>query len=66
LFLIDDRKLYGYVDWENQTVEVNKKSETDIFEEFAEKVILSGKQIYVVDKDWLKVQSGILAQFIAH
>lgn len=63
LFLIDDRKLYGYVDWEKQTVEVNKKSDTDIFEEFAEKIILDGKQIYVVDKDWLKVGSGILAQF---
>jgi len=63
LFLIDDRKLYGYVDWENQTVDVNKKSDVDIFEEFAEKVILSGNRIYVVDKEWLKVGSGILAQF---
>jgi hypothetical protein len=63
LFLIDDHKLYGYVDWDAQTVEVNKKSDVDILEELAEKTILAGKPIYIVDKDWLKVGSGILAQY---
>jgi hypothetical protein len=63
MYLLDDRKLYGYVDWENQTVEVNNKSELDILEELAEKTILHGHQVYIVDKEWLKVGSGILAQF---
>lgn len=63
LFLLEDRKLYGYVDWENQTVEPNNKSELDILEELAEKTIVQGHQVYIVDKEWLKVGSGILAQF---
>lgn len=63
MYLLDDRKLYGYVDWDNQKVEVNNKSELDILEELAEKAILHGNQVYIVDKEWLKVGSGILAQF---
>lgn len=63
LYLLDDRKLYGNVNWDTQMIEINNKSEFDILEELAEKTILQGHQVYIVDKEWLKVGSGILAQF---
>lgn len=63
LYIQDGHKLYGYVDWENQTIEVNRKSDLDIYEELAEKTILLGRKVYCVSKDVLNVGSGILAQY---
>lgn len=63
LYLQDDRKLYGFVDWENQTIQVNRKSELDIYEDLAEKTIMNGHKVYCVSKDILNVGSGILAQY---
>ncbi|MHB8097854.1 MAG: hypothetical protein ACYDEI_09415, partial [Erysipelotrichaceae bacterium] len=62
-YLQDDRKLYGFVDWENQTIQVNRKSELDIYEELAEKTIMNGHKVYCVSKYVLNVGSGILAQY---
>lgn len=63
LYIQDDRKLYGTVDWENQIIEVNRKSDLDIYEELAEKTIMHGHKVYCVSKDVLNVGSGILAQY---
>lgn len=63
LFIQNDRKLYGYVDWGNQTVELSKKSDFDIHEELAERAIMLGCKVYSVDKELLNVGSGILAQY---
>ena len=63
LYIQDDRKLYGVVDWENKIIEVNRRSNLDIYEELAEKTIMHGHKVYCVSKDVLNVGSGILAQY---
>ena len=63
LYIQDDRKLYGFVDWDNQTIDVNRKSDIDIHEELAEKTIMLGHKVFSVSKDILNVGSGILAQY---
>ena len=63
LFIQNDRKFYGFVDWDNPSVELTRKSEYDVYEEFAEKAIMLGCKVYSVNKDILNVGSGFLAQY---
>lgn len=63
LYLANDKRIYGSVDWTNQNVKLNQGVDTDILEELAEHVLQRKAKVYSVPKDWLNATNGILVEY---
>ena len=63
LYLVENKRIFGTVDWDNQSVLLSQKSETDVLEELAEHAIRAHVKVFSVPKDWLKVPNGILVEY---
>lgn len=63
LYLANDKRIYGSVDWTNQNVKLNQGVDTDILEELAEQALQRKAKVYSVPKDWLNTTNGILVEY---
>lgn len=63
LYLANDKRIYGSVDWTNQNVKLNQGVDTDILEELAEQALQRKAKVYSVPKDWLNSTNGILVEY---
>ena len=63
LYLANDKRIYGSVDWTNQNVKLNQGVDTDILEELAEQALQRKAKVYSVPKDWLNATNGILVEY---
>ena len=63
LYLSNDKRIYGSVDWTNQNVKLNQGVDTDILEELAEQALQRKAKVYSVPKDWLNTTNGILVEY---
>lgn len=63
LYLVNDKRIYGSVDWTNQSVKLNQGVDTDILEELAEQALQRKANVYSVPKDWLNTTNGILVEY---
>jgi len=63
LYLANDKRIYGSVDWKNQNVKLNRGVDTDILEEIAEQALQVKAKVYSVPKDWLNTSNGILVEY---
>ena len=63
LYLANDKRIYGSVDWTNQNVKLNQGVDTDILEELAEHALQRKAKVYSVPKDWLNATNGILVEY---
>jgi hypothetical protein len=63
LYLANDKRIFGTVDWKNQSVKLNQGVDTDILEELAEQALQGKAKVYSVPKDWLNATNGILVEY---
>ena len=63
LYLANDKRIFGTVDWKNQSVKLNQGVDTDILEELAEQALQGKAKVYSVPKDWLNTTNGILVEY---
>ena len=63
LYLANDKRIFGTVDWKNQSVKLNQGVDTDILEELAEQGLQGKAKVYSVPKDWLNATNGILVEY---
>lgn len=63
LYLANDKRIFGTVDWKNQSVKLNQGVDTDILEELAEHALQRKAKVYSVPKDWLNTTNGILVEY---
>ena len=63
LYLANDKRIFGTVDWNNQSVKLNQGVDTDILEELAEHALQRKAKVYSVPKDWLNTTNGILVEY---
>jgi hypothetical protein len=63
LYLANDKRIFGTVDWKNQSVKLNQGVDTDILGELAEQALQGKAKVYSVPKDWLNATNGILVEY---
>ncbi len=63
LYLVNDKRIYGTVDWIDQSVKLNQSVDTDVLEELAEQALQAKAKVYSVPKDWLNTSNGILVEY---
>lgn len=63
LYLANDKRIYGSVDWEKLDVKTDQSVDSDILEELAEQALQAKAKVYSVPKDWLNTTNGILVEY---
>lgn len=63
LYLANDKRIYGSVDWEKLNVKPDQSVDSDILEELAEQALQAKAKVYSVPKDWLNTSNGILVEY---